>query len=105
MKTRHSDKATKRQGARITQPSLKSGKGSKLEESVTINRPVEVVYSFWRRLENLPRFMVHLESVTEGDEGVSHWVMKTSKGKQLEWDARIIEERPNEMISWQSLEN
>ncbi len=105
MKTRHSDKTTKRQAASITQPSLKSGKGTKLEESITINRPVNEVYAFWRNFENLPRFMVHLESVTAREDGTSHWVMKTSKGKELEWEARIIEERPNEMISWQSLED
>jgi uncharacterized membrane protein len=105
MKTRHESKTTKRQSARITQPSLKSGKGLKLEESITINRPAEEVYAFWRRFENLPRFMVHLKSVAEVGEGKSHWVMKTSKGKELEWDARIIEERPGEMISWQSLED
>jgi len=105
MKTRHSDKTPKSRAARITQPSLKSGKGLKLEESVTINRPVNEVYSFWRNFENLPRFMVHLESVTAREDGTSHWIMKTSMGKELEWEARIIEERPNEMISWQSLED
>src|SRR5690349_3606217 len=98
MKERHVDKT---QTARITQPSLKSGKGQKIEESVTINRPVSEVYAFWRRLENLPQFMRHLQSVTERGDGTSHWCMKTSAGKELEWDARIIEERENEMISWQ----
>ena len=105
MKARHESKTTKRQAARITQPSLKSGKGLKLEEFITINRSAGEVYSFWRRFENLPRFMVHLKSVTELGEGKSHWVMKTSKGKELEWDAQIIKERPGEMISWQSLED
>lgn len=105
MKTRHADKSAKRRAARITQPSLKSGKGLKLEQSVTIHRPVHEVYSFWRNLENLPRFMKDLESVTTREDGTSHWIMKTSLVKKLEWDARIVEERPDEMISWQSLEN
>jgi len=105
MKTRFKEStSSKRRAARITQPSLKSGKGVKLEKSLTINRPASEIYSFWRHLENLPRFMVHLKSVTERGDGTSHWIMETSKGKELEWDARIIEERPNEMISWQSLE-
>jgi uncharacterized membrane protein len=104
MKMRFKD-TSKRRAARITQPALKSGKGVKLEKSITINRTAHEIYSFWRRLENLPRFMVHLKSVTELDDGSSHWVMKTSMGKELQWDARIIEDRPNEMISWQSLEN
>src|SRR5215216_3113077 len=33
--------------------------------SITINRSPHVVYEFWRKLENLPKFMAHLESVTE----------------------------------------
>src|SRR5437588_8871588 len=106
MKTRFTDRTiSQRRAARITQPNLKSGKGVKVQKSVTINRPVAELYSFWRRFENLPRFMLYLQSVTERADGTSHWVMRTPKDKQLEWDARIIEERPNEMISWQSLEH
>jgi uncharacterized membrane protein len=106
MKTRFaSNTTTKRRAARITQPSLKSGEGVKIEKEININRSPEVLYGFWRHFENLPRFMSHIESVTERGAGTSHWVMRTSQGKELEWDARIIEDRPNEMISWQSLEN
>ena len=35
--------------------------------SLMINSPPEEVYQFWRKLENLPRFMSYLESVTELD--------------------------------------
>lgn len=101
MKTRFVDKPTGQN--RPKQASLKSGEGLKLEECITINRSPNELYSFWRHLENLPRFMKHLESVTEESPGVSHWVMKTSRGKELEWDAQIIEDKPGEMISWQSL--
>jgi uncharacterized membrane protein len=105
MKTRFEDTTVKkRRAAQVTQPALKSGKGEKLKKSLTINRPASELYAFWRHLENLPRFMVHLKSVTERGNGTSHWIIETSKGKELEWDARIIEDRPNEMISWQSLE-
>ena len=106
MKTRFQERTIrKRQTARITQPKFKGGKGLQVEKSVTINRSPEELWSYWRRFENLPRFMIHLQSVTEREDGTSHWVMKTDRGKELEWDARLIEARPNEMISWQSLEN
>ena len=85
-------------------PSLKSGEGTKVEKSVTISRPPQEIYSFWRQLENLPRFMQHIQSVTRSGGGISHWVVKTSHGRTLEWDARIIEDKPGQMISWQSLE-
>lgn len=85
-------------------PSLKSGAGIKVEKSVTIDRSAEELYRFWRRFENLSRFLRHVQSVTRSGDGASHWVIETKQGRRLEWDARIIEDKPGEMISWQSLE-
>lgn len=89
---------------RALQPSLRSGEGVKTERSITINRSPGEIYSFWRQLENLPRFMQHVQSVTQSGDGISHWVVKTVIDQTLEWDARIIEDKPGHMISWQSLE-
>jgi uncharacterized membrane protein len=72
--------------------------------SVTINKPVAEVYAFWRRFENLPRFMDYLESVTQRSNGRSHWVAKLPLGGTLTWDAEIIEDRPNELIAWRTIE-
>jgi uncharacterized membrane protein len=71
--------------------------------SITVRRPVEEVYAFWRDFQNLPTFMRHLESVTVTGEGRSHWVALAPAGKRVEWDAEIVEDRPNELISWRSL--
>lgn len=76
-----------------------------MERAITINRSPDEIYSFWRQLENLPRFMQHVQSVTQRADGISHWVVKTSHGKTLEWDARLIEDKPGQMLSWQSLED
>ncbi len=75
-----------------------------MEQSVTIHRPPGEIYSFWRQLENLPRFMEHIKSVTQTGDGISHWVVQTAAGKELEWDARLIEDKPGQMLSWQSLD-
>jgi uncharacterized membrane protein len=72
--------------------------------SITINRPPEEVYSFWRNLENLPRFMSHLESVQVRDGNRSRWKATAPAGMTVEWDAEITEDRPNELIAWRSLE-
>ena len=74
-----------------------------VKKSVTVNCPREDVYQFWRDLENLPRFMLHLESVKTAGDRRSHWIAKAPAGKTVEWDAEIIEERPNELIAWRSL--
>lgn len=75
-----------------------------VNKSVIINAPAEEVYSFWRDLPNLPRFMRHLESVTWAGEGRSHWVAKAPGGGSVEWDAEITEDRPNQLIAWRSVE-
>ena len=65
--------------------------------------PVADVYRFWRRLENLPRFMTHLDRVTEGSDGKSHWVAAGPAGLAVEWDAEIINEVENKVLAWRSL--
>jgi len=73
------------------------------KRSITVNRPVEEVYSFWRNFENLPQFMRHLEAVAVMDNNRSHWVAKAPAGKSVEWDAETTEDKPNELIAWRSL--
>jgi uncharacterized membrane protein len=80
-----------------------AGKGVRIERSVTVNRPAEELFRFWRNLENLPRVMKHLKSVTVTGNR-SHWVARGPMGASVEWDAEVINERPNELIAWRSLE-
>jgi uncharacterized membrane protein len=87
-----------------TRRQLGGRRGVHVEHSVTINRPVSEVYRFWRNLENLPKFMRHLETVAMREEGISHWVARGPGGMRVEWDARIINEIENKVIGWQSLE-
>ncbi|MEI6351320.1 MAG: SRPBCC family protein [Verrucomicrobiota bacterium] len=77
--------------------------GQKVERNISINRPREQVFAFWRDFRNLPRFMEHVERVDILDDQRSHWVVKAPGGGTVEWDARIINEHPNEMIAWESL--
>jgi uncharacterized membrane protein len=83
--------------------SVSRGQGVKSEKSVTINRPANELFTFWRDFENLPRFMEHLERVQVIDARRSHWVAKAPAGQRVEWDAEIHNEIPNELIAWRSL--
>ena len=94
---------TAKAGRRSPVASVARGEGIKVERTITVNRPREEVYRFWRQLENLPRFMDHLESVTVLDEDLSHWVAKGPAGTRVEWDASIHNEIENELIAWRSL--
>lgn len=84
--------------------SVPYGKGIRVEQSVTIALRAEEIYSFFRDFENLPRFLSHLKSVTVLDEKRSHWAAKGPAGGDAEWDAEIINEIPNELIGWRSVE-
>lgn len=79
--------------------------GIRVEAAVTVNRPREELFRVWRNLENLPRFMHHLESVQmdESDRGRSHWIARGPLGRTVEWDAEVIEEHENELLVWKSM--
>lgn len=73
-----------------------------IRRAITVHRPPEIVYRFWQDFENLPRFMVHLDSVRVAN-GRSHWRAGGSAGARFEWDAEVSEELPNELLVWRSV--
>ncbi|WP_341732289.1 SRPBCC family protein [Microcoleus sp. EPA2] len=75
----------------------------KVEKTVTINKPADELYRFWRDFENLPRFMKHLKYVKVIDESRSHWIASAPMGQSLEWDAEIVREEENRLIAWASV--
>lgn len=95
-------KAATSQGS--IQEAVGMDKGIKVEKTVTINKPVEELYRFWHNFENLPTFMKHLKSVKVISDKRSHWIASAPLGASVEWDADIIEDRENELISWASVE-
>jgi uncharacterized membrane protein len=85
-------------------PRSATGQGIAVRRSITVARPQDEVYRFWRNLENLPRFMRHLESVEVRDDRRSHWCAKAPARTAVEWDAEIVEDEPGRRIAWRSLE-
>jgi uncharacterized membrane protein len=86
--------------------------GFEVTSSVTILKPRQEVYQFWRQLENLPKFMQYLEDVRQTGPKGSHWVAKVPKNivykeklTTIEWDAEITQEEENSRIAWRSLPN
>lgn len=94
---------TARQGGNAN-ATVHANRAIKVKRSVTINKPIAELYSFWRNFENLPQVMDHLEAVTVQDEKRSHWVAKGPAGIKVEWDAEIFREKENEIIAWKSVE-
>jgi uncharacterized membrane protein len=77
----------------------------RVEKTVTIqNKSAAELYQVWHNFENLPTFMKHLKSVTVmNSTNRSHWVANAPLGTSVEWDATIIDDRENQLISWASV--
>lgn len=84
--------------------SVPGNEGTRTEISTTINRTADELFTFWRNFENLPLVLKHVESVDCSSPAHSHWRVRIADDKLIEWDAEIINESPNEMIAWRTLE-
>jgi uncharacterized membrane protein len=75
-----------------------------VKAAVTVGRPRDQVYAFWRDLTNLPSFMLHLESVQVVGGARSRWSAKAPAGRTVEWEADLLQDVPGELIAWRSIE-
>ena len=76
----------------------------RVRRRITINRPPDALYRFWRDFANAPRFMERVESVQQAGERRTHWRARGPAGVAIEWDSEVTDDRPNELIAWRALE-
>ncbi len=75
-----------------------------INTTMTVKRPKEEIYAYWRNLENLPNFMSHIEDVREINDKRSEWTAEVPGGLgTLEWESEIIWDQKNHSIAWRSL--
>src|ERR1700754_96308 len=72
--------------------------------AVTIGKPREEVFAFFRDFANLARFMENIERVDVLDDRRSHWVVKAPAGHKVEWDSELTEEEPGRLLAWRTTE-
>jgi uncharacterized membrane protein len=77
--------------------------GIHVVRAMTIDRPRDQLYQYWRALGNLPRFMTHLESVRVLDATRSRWTVRGPAERKFTWEAEIVEDIPDQLIAWRSL--
>jgi len=88
---------------RLSAPDGPTGRAVRARRTITVNRPAEELYRFWRDLSNLPTFMDKIESVRVTGDRRSHWIVTGPLGLPFEWEAEVVEERPNDLIAWRSI--
>ena len=72
-----------------------------IEQSIEVNAPLRAVYNQWTQFEEFPRFMEGVKEVHQLDDKRLHW-RAVIGGKEKEWGAEIVEQRPDERIAWTS---
>jgi uncharacterized membrane protein len=80
-----------------------TGRGRRLpmQASIDVSVPVEVAYNQWTQFEDLPKFMFRAERIEQKDDTHLIWHEKIW-GVRRQWEAEIVEQRPNERIVWRS---
>jgi uncharacterized membrane protein len=80
-----------------------SGRRMPIQQSVDVAVPIEEAYDQWTRFEDWPEFMHRVDSVQQKDDSTVHISTKVW-GITKEFDAEIVEQRPDERIEWHSEE-
>jgi uncharacterized membrane protein len=79
-------------------------RGIKVVRAVTIRKPAAELYAFWRDTPNLMQVIHHPVSITATSSDESHWVVSGPGGRNVEWDALVVNDTPGRLIAWRSRE-
>ncbi|MFA5531213.1 MAG: SRPBCC family protein [Thiohalomonadaceae bacterium] len=72
-----------------------------VKDTIDVNVPAALAYSYWLKFEDFPKFMDDVEEVKKFDDKHMHWKAKVA-GKKEEWDAEVTDTIPERRIAWRS---
>jgi uncharacterized membrane protein len=75
----------------------------RVERSATIRKSPEELYRAWRDPGVLGQTMGHFAEIVDGKAGRTHWTVRGPLRRTLEWDAQITDDRPGELLRWESV--
>lgn len=78
-------------------------KTTRVEASLTLDRPADEAYALWRDVTQAPRYMHRILSVDPLGGDRSRWMAEGVRGRTVEWISQITEDVPGRRIAWESL--
>jgi len=77
-----------------------------VQKSVTVNKPIHIVFDVWSRFDNFPMFMQHVQEV-DLQVGGSHsrWIVDGPAGTKVEFEAETTDFEPDRTIAWKTIPN
>ena len=88
----------------VQQMGVEGDESAIIGRTVTIDRPRQEIYDFWRDFSNLQRIMENIERIEVLDDRRSRWTVKGPMGSSYEWESVIVDDEPGRLLSWQSVE-
>ena len=70
-----------------------------IDESIEVDVPLSTAYNQWTQFEDFPLFMEGVDHVQQLDDTRLHWAV-TIGGRSAEWNAKILEQHPDQQITW-----
>ena len=104
MQHEHESQTLERDDAPITAARDVDTDRALLAESVTINRPAQELYDFWRDPTNLVQVMENSVSIEALGPDRSRWTVKAPAGNEVSWESVVTKDVPGSEIYWQSAE-
>lgn len=77
--------------------------GTEVARAVTIRRPRDQLYAFWRDFSNLQPLMDNIERIEVLDDRRSRWTVKGPTGS-VEWESVVTADEPGRWIAWEAVE-
>lgn len=76
---------------------------SRITSEIEIGVPVRAAYDQWTQFESFPEFMDGIDKVVQLDDTTLEWTA-TIAGVQKQWRAKVIEQRPDQLVAWKSID-
>jgi uncharacterized membrane protein len=76
--------------------------GIRVNKAINIFAPIDEVYQFWHNFENFPLFMNHVKEISVRND-ISNWKVAGPAGSTVEFQSRITQDIPNDLIAWETL--
>ncbi len=74
-----------------------------IQKTISIEAPVDRVFTYWSHPENFPDFMTHVHEVRRIGDGLYRWSVGGPAGILVQWDAQITDLDFNKLLAWKSL--
>jgi uncharacterized membrane protein len=74
-------------------------------QNVEVKAPAQACYDWWRPLTRLPEILSDVKRVNAKGESstVTEWTVSGPAGKDMHWDAEIVDDRPPHTLAWRSV--